>query len=106
VEKDRCFSGSMDHCVKVWDLTRGINMFTLEGNTPLLWWQRLIVGHSSLVGLLDLSHEYLVSAAADSTLRIWNPDTGKCQHVLSAHSRAITLFSTQQKHGPLAQTAL
>jgi F-box and WD-40 domain protein CDC4 len=52
----------------------------------------LISGHSSLVGLLDLSHGYLVSAAADSTLRIWNPDTGICQHTLSAHTGAITCF--------------
>jgi F-box and WD-40 domain protein CDC4 len=89
VEKDRCFSGSMDHCVKVWDLTRGVNLFTLEG----ISFSTLVnVGHTSLVGLLDLSHDYLVSAAADSTLRIWNPDTGKCQHVLSAHTGAITCF--------------
>ena len=54
--------------------------------------QWLIIGHSSLVGLLDFSHGYLVSAAADSTLRIWDTDTGTCQHVLSAHTGAITCF--------------
>ena len=52
----------------------------------------LITGHSSLVGLLDFSHGYLVSAAADSTLRIWNPDDGKCQHILSGHTDAVTCF--------------
>jgi WD40 repeat protein len=31
----------------------------------------------TLVGLLGLSPSYLVSAAADSTLRIWDPDTGE-----------------------------
>lgn len=50
------------------------------------------IGHSSLVGLLDLSHDYLVSAAADSSLRIWNPDDGTCKHVLTTHSGAITCF--------------
>lgn len=89
-ERDRCFSGSMDHCVKVWSLATGTNIFTLEGTSPRNI--KLMAGHSSLVGLLDLSHDYLVSAAADSTLRIWNPDTGKCQHVLSAHTGAITCF--------------
>ena len=49
-------------------------------------------GHTSLVGLLDLSHERLVSAAADSTLRIWDPENGQCKSILTAHTGAITCF--------------
>ena len=45
-----------------------------------------------LVGLLDLRDDQLVSAAADSTLRIWDPETGKCKKVLEAHTGAITCF--------------
>lgn len=45
-----------------------------------------------LVGLLGLSNNYLVSAAADSTLRIWSAATGVCNHVLSGHHGAITCF--------------
>ncbi|KAF3939822.1 Beta-TrCP [Dactylella cylindrospora] len=56
--------GSMDSCVKVWSLDSGALLYTLEG-------------HTSLVGLLDLSHDYLVSAAADASLRIWDPETGR-----------------------------
>ncbi|KAG6336923.1 hypothetical protein ID866_2161 [Astraeus odoratus] len=48
--------------------------------------------HTSLVGLLGLSPSYLVSAAADSTLRIWDPDTGELRHTLAAHAGAITCF--------------
>jgi len=33
-----------------------------------------------------------VSAAADSTLRIWDPDTGELRHTLAAHTGAITCF--------------
>ena len=42
--------------------------------------------------LLGLSYRNLVSAAADSTLRIWDPATGACRHTLAAHSGAITCF--------------
>lgn len=53
---------------------------------------RTLSGHSSLVGLLSLSPTTLVSAAADSTLRIWDPATGAPLHVLQAHQGAITCF--------------
>jgi len=69
----------MDNLVKVWSLETGACLFNLEG-------------HTSLVGLLDLSHQRLVSAAADSTLRIWDPENGQCKSTLSAHTGAITCF--------------
>ena len=60
----RCYSGSMDSSINVWDIESGKLLHTLEG-------------HSSLVGLLELSERILgVSAAADSTLRVWNPKSG------------------------------
>jgi F-box and WD-40 domain protein CDC4 len=51
-----------------------------------------LTGHTSLVGLLGLSPSHLVSAAVDSTLRIWDPDTGEVRHTLAAHTGAITCF--------------
>ena len=49
-------------------------------------------GHSSLVGLLELNDGHLVSAAADSTLRVWDPENGACRSALAAHTGAITCF--------------
>ncbi|KAJ6501978.1 WD40-repeat-containing domain protein, partial [Mycena sanguinolenta] len=51
-----------------------------------------LTGHTSLVGLLGLSPRTLVSASADATLRVWDPDTGALQHTLVAHTDAITCF--------------
>lgn len=39
-----------------------------------------------------MSHDRLVSAAADTTLRIWDPETGQCKQTLAAHTGAITCF--------------
>jgi len=69
----------MDNLVKIWSLDTGSVLFNLEG-------------HSSLVGLLDLNSDRLVSAAADSTLRIWDPENGQCKSTLTAHTGAITCF--------------
>ncbi|KAL1660984.1 hypothetical protein GGF50DRAFT_118424 [Schizophyllum commune] len=38
------------------------------------------------------SPSYLVSVAADSTLRIWDPDSGAFRHTLTAQTGAITCF--------------
>ena len=78
-KRNRCISGSMDNLVKVWSLDTGTVLYNLEG-------------HSSLVGLLDLNDDRLVSAAADFTLRIWDPENGQCKSTLSAHTAAITCF--------------
>ncbi|KGO36317.1 hypothetical protein PEX1_029320 [Penicillium expansum] len=78
-KRNRCISGSMDHMVKIWCLETGALLYNLEG-------------HTSLVGLLYLKDDMLVSAAADSTLRIWNPENGHCQNVLNGHNGAITTF--------------
>ena len=78
-KRNRCISGSMDNLVKVWSLDTGSVLYNLEG-------------HSSLVGLLDLNDGRLVSAAADFTLRIWDPENGQCKSTLSAHTGAITCF--------------
>ncbi|WWD20706.1 hypothetical protein CI109_105182 [Kwoniella shandongensis] len=77
--RNRCASGSMDNTVKVWDVTTGECLHTLTG-------------HTSLVGLLGLSPNYLVSAAADASLRIWDPDTCQQKNVLASHGGAITCF--------------
>lgn len=44
------------------------------------------------MGLLELSAKFLVSAAADSSLRIWNPNTGECLAQLQGHPGPITCF--------------
>ncbi|WVQ85951.1 hypothetical protein IAT38_008119 [Cryptococcus sp. DSM 104549] len=77
--RNRCASGSMDNTVKVWDVITGECLHTLNG-------------HTSLVGLLGLSPNYLVSAAADSSLRIWDPTSCQLKNVLASHGGAITCF--------------
>ncbi|KAI4845292.1 WD40 repeat-like protein [Aureobasidium sp. EXF-8845] len=77
-ENRRCVSGSMDYSVRIWCLDTGSCLLSLQG-------------HTSLVGLLQLNHGLLVSAAADGTLRIWKPDSWTCQAVLT-HTGAITAF--------------
>ncbi|KAI7853135.1 WD40-repeat-containing domain protein [Circinella umbellata] len=77
-ERNQCMSGSMDACIKIWSLETGQCLRTLDG-------------HSILVGLLGLSQDHLVSAAADTTLRVWSPE-GDCMHALLGHQGAITCF--------------
>lgn len=118
---DILVSGSYDMMVKVWRISTGENLHTLQGHTQKVYsvvldlkrnrcisgsmdsnvriWDltsgqclHVLEGHTLLVGLLDLKQERLVSAAADGTLRIWDPDNGRCKQILTAHTGAITCF--------------
>ncbi|KAJ5232913.1 hypothetical protein N7468_005869 [Penicillium chermesinum] len=78
-KRNRCISGSMDHMVKIWCLEKGILLYNLEG-------------HTSLVGLISLKEDQLLTASADSTLRIWDPETGQCRGTLTEAAHVITTF--------------
>ena len=118
---DTLVSGSYDCTVRVWKISTGQVLHTLQGHTLKVYsvvldpkrnrcisgamdhmvkvWSlddgsllHNLEGHTSLVGLLALQNDSLVSAAADSTLRIWDPEHGHCKYKLSAHTGAITCF--------------
>ena len=75
--RHQAYSGAMDDTARVWDLRTGTCRYVLKG-------------HVSLVGLLSLSPSYLVSASADATLRVWNPDTGEQVHTFDHRTGAVT----------------
>lgn len=77
--RNRCASGSMDNTVKLWDIATGDCLQTFTG-------------HTSLVGLLGMSPNNIVSAAADHSLRVWDANTQELKHILSSHAAAITCF--------------
>lgn len=118
---DTLASGSYDCTVRIWKISTGQVLHTLQGHSLKVYsvvldhernrcisgamdhmvkvWSledgsliHNLEGHSSLVGLLSLQNNFLVSAAADSTLRIWDPEHGHCRNKLSAHTGAITCF--------------
>jgi len=75
----------MDFSVRVWSTTTGQCLFNLDN------------GHKSLVGLLEISPNYIISGAADSTLRIWSVETGQCMAILNGHQAAISCFHHDPK---------
>ncbi|KAJ1962670.1 SCF ubiquitin ligase complex subunit cdc4, partial [Dispira parvispora] len=83
-DRKLCMSGSLDGCVRVWSLETGSCLYVLEG-------------HQNLVGLLQLTPNYLVSAGADATLRIWSSQSFNPLHVLSAHIGTITCFHNDER---------
>jgi F-box and WD-40 domain protein CDC4 len=67
----------MDNTAKVWDIATGDCLRTLTG-------------HTSLVGLLGITSDHLVSAAADFRIRVWDANTYELQHLLSFDRHAVS----------------
>ncbi|RCH98584.1 SCF ubiquitin ligase complex subunit cdc4, partial [Rhizopus stolonifer] len=82
-KRRHCISGSLDSSVRIWGLDDGECKFVLQG-------------HAILVGLIGLADDFLVSAAADYTLRTWDPSTGDRHCILAGHRGPITAFQHDQ----------
>ncbi|KAL3233642.1 Cell division control protein 4 [Nakaseomyces bracarensis] len=78
-KRNRCISASMDSTIKIWDLqniwNNGECVNVTNAAVPctkICGPMTTLQGHTALVGLLKLSDKFLVSAAADGSLRGWD----------------------------------
>ncbi|MBW4687311.1 MAG: NACHT domain-containing protein [Komarekiella atlantica HA4396-MV6] len=65
-------SAGDDNTVKIWDVTTGQCLQSLQGHTKRIW---------SVVFSPD--GQFLASGGEDETVRIWNADTGECLKIFS-----------------------
>ncbi|KAG8809368.1 translation initiation factor eIF3 subunit [Serendipita sp. 400] len=66
---DLIFSCSKDHRINVWYSHNGERLGTYDGHNGTIWTVDV-----------DSETKYLVSGAADNTLKLWDVRTGKCLH--------------------------
>lgn len=69
-------SCSGDRTIKIWDKCSGEVLRTLEG-------------HVGYVNCIDTSENCLVSGSANGEIKIWNLETGFCEHSALVHSQAV-----------------
>ncbi|KAJ7142353.1 WD40-repeat-containing domain protein [Mycena epipterygia] len=99
-------SASYDCKVRVWDVISGECKWVFAGHTGKVYSVVLDpVRDQAYSGSMDgtvwiwnfqtgecLASSHLVSAVADATLRVWDPDSGTLIHTLAQHTGAITCF--------------
>ena len=81
-KRHRCISASMDSTIRVWDLKdikqngsyEIVNCSSGTKCTRITDSYKVLSGHTALVGLLRLSNKFLVSGAADGTLKGWDSE--------------------------------
>lgn len=98
-KRHRCISASMDSTIRVWDLKNihkngHCSMISSSTNpcTKITGAMLTLQGHTALVGLLGLSDKFLVSAAADGSLRGW--DSNDYSRKFAYHHTNLSAITT------------
>ncbi len=48
-----------------------------------------MIGHNGGVWCSEMTDDLIVSGSTDRTIRVWNINTGVCQHVLYGHTSTV-----------------
>ena len=75
-------SGSADKTIKIWDVTSGKCVRTLEGHKH------------AVVSLQVLGNNQLASGSGDCDIKIWDVTSGKCQETHSGHTGEVNALSS------------
>lgn len=75
---DRIATGSWDHMIKIWELSSGECVQTLEGHEDYVY--ALCIANNNTL---------LVSGSNDNTIRVWDLTTGICVRIIREHSNAV-----------------
>eukprot|EP01135_Chromosphaera_perkinsii_P008000 Nk52_evm72s1073 gene=Nk52_evmTU72s1073 len=72
IDERSIIASSANHTIRVWDLTTGACIKTLDGHKARI----------SCIKADKSVSPFIVSSALDDTLRVWDPVKGKCLHIL------------------------
>ncbi|KAI8869965.1 PFU-domain-containing protein [Ramicandelaber brevisporus] len=91
-------SGSWDHTAKIW--YKWDQVATLYGHEMAVWsvlfltgsdadpWTKMRPSNVQInAGVFNFAHEYLATASADKTIRLWRG--GKCERILTGHTDVV-----------------
>jgi WD40 repeat protein/DNA-binding SARP family transcriptional activator len=88
-------SGSEDHTIRLWNLSTGQCLHTLQGHQN---------GVLRLVWSPD--GRTLASSSDDATIRLWDSQTGQCQRILQGHQNSVWAIDWSQTQPILASGSL
>ena len=61
----------------------------------------VLEGHEEIVWAVEATENYLFSASADKTIRVWDTASRRCMHVLEEHTRPVLSLAVSVEHGKL-----
>ena len=80
-------SGSYDATIKLWNITNGQLIRTLEGHTDQIWWSLDVLVYDNGEG----EHSLLVSGSRDQIINVWNWTTGEVVSKIYTNSYIVAL---------------
>lgn len=68
--------------------TQALHLWDIRNKSKV----RDFLGHSGLVSALQFEGDVLLSGSADSTVKIWDMNTGKCTHTLANSTKVFCVY--------------
>ena len=81
MSEEKLISGSLDKTIKVWNVSTGDCIQTLEGH------------QEGVLCLLRLNYKQIMSGSYDRTIKIWNSINGNCLQTLEGHGSPVTCLT-------------
>jgi F-box and WD-40 domain protein CDC4 len=93
-------TGSLDTSVRIWDAKSGYHPYltfgvlrALIGSTE----KAVLMGHTSLVGQIQMRGNTLVTGGSDGSIRVWDLAQLKCVLRMAAHDNSVTSLQFDDK---------
>jgi F-box and WD-40 domain protein CDC4 len=82
-------TGSRDTTLRVWRLPDPATDPPFDGNGVNPWYMYTLTGHTLSVRTIAAHGNVLISGSYDSTVNVWNVETGRLVHHLEGHSHKV-----------------
>ena len=90
-------TGSLDTSVRIWDAKTGYISVCKHVSPCYSTEKAVLMGHTSLVGQIQMRGNTLVTGGSDGGVRVWDLEKLRCITRMAAHDNSVTSLQFDDK---------